>query len=88
MPTPREIIEAEFNDALHAHLDEFGRSLQGKDRTIFYGRLISEQPLTLQEIGDRFGISRERVRQLESRLQDRLKHFLLERMGDYLPFEA
>ncbi|MBI2894890.1 MAG: RNA polymerase factor sigma-32 [Deltaproteobacteria bacterium] len=88
MAADDEIIEAEFNDALHAHLDEFGRSLQGKDRTIFFSRLIAEQPMTLQEIGDKFGISRERVRQLESRLQDRLKHFLLERMGEYLPFEA
>lgn len=87
-PADDELIETEFNDALHLHLDEFGRSLQGKEHEIFYRRLIAETPLTLQELGDEFGISRERVRQLEARLQQRLRSFLVDRMGDYLPFEA
>ena len=30
--------------------------------------MVAEDPLTLQELGDEFGISRERVRQLEARL--------------------
>ena len=83
-----EIIEAQFNEALHQHLEEFGQELGGKEHEIFYRRLIAESPLTLQELGDEFGISRERVRQLEARLQQRLRAFLVERMGDYLPFEA
>ena len=40
------------------------------------------QGLTLQELGDRFGISRERVRQLEQRLTMRLRDYLREEMGD------
>ena len=38
--------------------------------------------LTLQELGDRFGISRERVRQLEQRLTIRLREYLKGEMGD------
>jgi RNA polymerase sigma-32 factor len=36
----------------------------------------------LQELGDRFGISRERVRQLEARLTGRLREFLKSELGD------
>jgi RNA polymerase sigma-32 factor len=53
-----------------------------KDLAIFDERLIADEPLTLQELGDRFGISRERVRQLEQRLTGRLREFLREEMGD------
>ena len=38
--------------------------------------------MTLQELGDKFGISRERVRQLEQRLLLRLRDFLKAEMGD------
>jgi RNA polymerase sigma-32 factor len=50
--------------------------LQGKDRYIFENRLINEQPETLQEIGKKYGITRERARQLESKLIKKLKDFL------------
>jgi RNA polymerase sigma-32 factor len=43
---------------------------------IFHERLLAEEPLTLQEIGDKYGISRERVRQIETRLKRRLKDYL------------
>jgi RNA polymerase sigma-32 factor len=43
---------------------------------------VADEPLTLQELGDRFGISRERVRQLEQRLTGKLREYLHEEMGD------
>ena len=49
---------------------------------IFDARLMAEEPLTLQEIGDQYGISRERVRQIESRLKKRLKQYLTEQIKD------
>ena len=42
----------------------------------------AEDPLTLQELGDEFGISRERVRQLEARLTQRLREYLKGELGD------
>ncbi len=44
--------------------------------------MAAEDPLTLQELGDEFGISRERVRQLEARLQSKLRTYLQEELGD------
>jgi len=43
---------------------------------------LAEQPLTLQEIGERFGISRERVRQIETRLKRKLKEFIKSQAAD------
>ncbi len=45
-------------------------------------RLVADDPLTLQDLGDQFGISRERVRQLEQRLLARLRDYLKREMGD------
>ncbi len=42
---------------------------------------MSEDPLTLQEIGDRFGVTRERARQIEAKLKKRLKAYLLSTLG-------
>jgi RNA polymerase sigma-32 factor len=60
----------------------FGEQLKGKEAVIFDKRLLTEDPMTLQEIGDKFGISRERVRQVESRLKKKLKIYLEEEIED------
>ena len=60
----------------------FKEQLKGKEAVIFDKRLLTEDPITLQEIGDKFGISRERVRQIESRLKKKLKAYLEEEIAD------
>jgi RNA polymerase sigma-32 factor len=74
---------AEFNDELHDRLERFGSGLEGKESFIFNERLMSDKPMTLQEIGEHFSITRERVRQIEARVLKRLKEYLLEEMGEY-----
>ena len=46
-----------------------------------------EDPVTLQEIGDEYGISRERVRQIEARLKKRLGEFLRQQIPDIKDIE-
>lgn len=58
------------------HLEEFEKTLEGRDLEIFNLRIMSENPITLQEIGDRYQISRERARQLEARIISNLKGFV------------
>ena len=74
----------ELQALLKDRLASFRKTLVGKDKdvAIFDERLVADDPLTLQELGDRFGISRERVRQLEQRLTLRLRDFLREELGD------
>jgi len=50
--------------------------LDERERFIVEHRLMSDEPLTLKEIGDRFHVSRERVRQLEIRATQKLKREL------------
>jgi RNA polymerase sigma-32 factor len=57
-------------------------TLDERDRTIFDERLMAEEPITLRELGERFGVSRERARQLENRLKDRLRPYFSEFVGD------
>lgn len=61
------------------HLEEFKQQLKGRDREIFDLRLASETPYTLQEIGDKYKITRERVRQIEARITQKLKDFVKEK---------
>ena len=61
------------------HLVEFKQRLKGRDLDIFELRLTSETPQTLQEIGSKFRITRERVRQIESRVVKKLREFVKEK---------
>jgi RNA polymerase sigma-32 factor len=65
-------IESEFSQ----RLDSFERSLEGKELLIFRERLRAEEPKTLQDIGDQYGITRERVRQIEARVLEKLKLYM------------
>jgi len=73
---------AQMDALLHGKLQQFGETLAGKDARLFHDRMLAEQPLTLQQLGDEFGVSRERVRQLEKRLQGKLKQFLTTELGE------
>jgi len=76
------VADGEIQQMVKAKLADFRTTLKGKDVNIFDERLVAEDPLTLQELGDKFGISRERVRQLEARLTGRLREYLKTELGD------
>jgi RNA polymerase sigma-32 factor len=76
------VATEELNDIVRTKLEEFRTGLKGKDLDIFDKRLLADEPLTLQELGDQFGISRERVRQIEARLTMNLRQFLVQALGD------
>ena len=77
-----EVSTTQYQQLVSATMAEFARTLEGKEEVIFHKRLLAEEPLTLQEIGDQYGISRERVRQLESRLKKKLKAYLIREFKD------
>lgn len=75
-----EAAQSQLRELIGTHLAAFGQALEGRDREIFTERLLSDEPVTLQEIADRHGVSRERIRQNEKRLLDKLKVYLSERV--------
>jgi RNA polymerase sigma-32 factor len=64
-------------------LAEFAKSLEGKERFIFENRLTADEPLTLQDIGDKYGVSRERARQIEAALINRMRDYMREQIPDF-----
>jgi RNA polymerase sigma-32 factor len=68
-------------------LDTFARTITDeKERFIFEKRLLpadGEPPLTLQEVGDRFKLTRERARQIEAKLTGRLRDYLKAEIPDF-----
>jgi len=80
---PEETVaNAEYRQVLGEKIEQFASGLKDKDLVIFRERLLNEEPLTLREIGERYGISRERVRQIEERLKKRLKDYLSKELKD------
>jgi len=83
-PQVEEILaQAELKGMFRQKLSEFRRELNAKELDILDLRLLAEKPLTLQEIGARHHISRERVRQIEDRLIKRLRQFLKSEIADW-----
>ena len=70
------LSQLELRTILQSKLSDFQKGLTPREKEIFEKRILTEEPLTLQELGDHFKVSRERVRQLEDKLMKRLKVFL------------
>lgn len=77
-----EYESQEMDQLVRQRLNTFRETLAGKDVIIFDKRMAADEPITLQELGDEFGVSRERVRQLEARLASKLREYLKEELGD------
>ncbi|MGQ9746031.1 MAG: sigma-70 family RNA polymerase sigma factor, partial [Dissulfurimicrobium sp.] len=72
----------EMLQQLRKHLADLKDTLKGKEKIIFERRMLADEPVTLQELGEEFGVSRERVRQIESRLKKKVRQFLKDRIKD------
>lgn len=57
-------------------LPEFQETLNDKERKILTERLLAEEPKTLQEVADQYGLTRERARQIEVKVIQKLRDFL------------
>ncbi len=88
MPGPDDdLADAEERGLVHRRVGEALARLDARERFIIEQRVMSEQPMTLKELGEHFGFSRERARQLEIRAKEKLKDELADAMGDLLPAE-
>lgn len=74
--TDRKLADDEIKSLVKEKLQEFKKTLKDKEFDIFQNRLLAEKPATLQEIGNQYGITRERTRQIEARLLRKIKEFL------------
>ena len=72
-----------LRETFHKHIDKFSEGLGERESVILRDRILASERQTLQQIGDRFGLTRERVRQLEKQIVDRLREHLRENLVDF-----
>jgi RNA polymerase sigma-32 factor len=77
------LASEELKQLFRQKLETFGKTLEGKEKYIFDKRLTAEEPMTLQDIGTHFGVSRERVRQIEAALVARMRDYVKSEMPDF-----
>src|SRR5262245_12381762 len=82
------VEQSEFAALLRDKLETFANTLEGREQTIFRERWLTDAPKTLQEIGDEYGVSRERARQLEKRLLGRLRKYLEAELGQTVDIDS
>jgi len=79
----QNVGDAEMRTVFLERVREFAKGLDERDGRILHERILSEEPRTLQELGEDFGVTRERVRQLEARLVARLSEYLKANLVDF-----
>lgn len=62
------LIKKDLLEKLHKKLDIFKEQLNEKERFILDNRIMSDDPMTLMEIGELFSVTKERIRQLQVRV--------------------
>ncbi len=75
------LASKQISQMIAAGMSEFAETLNEKDRTIFKERMLSHEKVTLQDMAEKLDLSRERIRQLESRIREKLKLFLQKKLG-------
>ena len=77
------VAKKEMDVLLHNKIAEFKKKLTDRELEIFESRIFSDSPVTLQEIGDQYGISRERVRQVEKNVVKKMREFFKREIVDF-----
>jgi len=78
-----QVAKKEMETILHKKIAEFKKGLTKRELEIFNIRIFSDNPVTLQEIGDKYNISRERVRQVERNIVKKMKDYFKQELPDY-----
>ena len=81
-----QVSKKEIEVLLHNKIAEFRKKMTPREIEIFDLRIFSDNPVTLQEIGDRYGISRERVRQVEKNIIKKMSEFFKKEIPDFASY--
>ncbi len=78
-----QMAKKELETLLREKVEQFKAQLNDRELDIFEKRVFTDTPYTLQDIGDKYDISRERVRQLEKNIVKKMKGFLEKEIPDF-----
>ncbi len=86
-PSPEaQAARNQLNEVVADYIQRFGATLDGRELAVWTERLVASEPLGLKELGQRFGVSKQRVCQIESGLKKRLKQMLERDLGGEIDF--
>jgi RNA polymerase sigma-32 factor len=80
------LAKKEIETLLHNKIGAFKKTMSSRELEIFELRVFSDSPATLQEIGDKYNISRERVRQIEKNIIKKIKEYLKNELPDFASY--
>ena len=83
MAVDDQLSNEESKNLLTKSLREFRKTLSGKEADIFDNRILAEKPLTLQDLGNKYNISRERIRQIQEKIIKNIRKWLKEKIPNF-----
>jgi RNA polymerase sigma-32 factor len=78
-----QLADQQLKDLFRRKLGEFITTLDEREEDILRNRILSETPLTLEDMGAKYGITKERTRQLEARIIKRLRDYIRKDVKDF-----
>lgn len=78
-----QLAEGQLRLLFRQKLGEFAKTLNEREEDILRNRLLSETPFTLEELGQKYSITKERARQLESKIIKRLREYMRSELKDF-----
>jgi RNA polymerase sigma-32 factor len=83
VPADEQIAQDQLKTLFRAKLAEFAKTLDERDEDILRNRILSETPLTLDDLGAKYSVTKERTRQLEARIIKRLRDYIKKDVKDF-----
>lgn len=77
-----KIVKYQLQALLRENARQFKKALDCREKETLKRRILSVQPVTLKTLGNKYGVSRERIRQVESRIIEKLRGYLLKEFPD------
>ena len=83
VPADEQLAQTQLQTLFRTKLAEFIKTLEERDEDILRNRILSETPLTLDDLGAKYSITKERTRQLEARIIKRLRDYIKKDIKDF-----
>ena len=82
-PADEQLADTQLKTLFRQKLAEFIKTLDEREEDILRNRILSETPLTLEDMGVKYGITKERTRQVEARIISRLRDYIKKDVKDF-----
>ena len=83
IPVDEQLADLQLRSIFREKLAQFVKTLGEREEDILRNRILSETPVTLEDLGHKYNITKERTRQLEARIIERLRDYMKKEVKDF-----